>query len=90
MLSLRAISDTAETSLPVPFAHWFDLKQQRPRPFRLLRYLAMHPSRIPPFFDFVRGLGPVRARLAKALVKLIAAAPDLPSRRDEELFRAAS
>jgi nucleoside phosphorylase len=90
LLSLRVVSDTASTSLPVPFAHWFDLKRQRPRPFALVSYLALHPARIRLFYQFVRGLGPARAQLAKALVKLIATTPAIPLRARDELSRAVS
>jgi adenosylhomocysteine nucleosidase len=59
-LSVRAISDSAREPLPVPFAEWFDLSRQRPRPFSLIKYLAFHPRQIAPFTRFVRGLTPAR------------------------------
>ena len=79
LLPLRVISDSASTELPVPFACWFDLLQQRPRPFALLTYLALHPGKVRPFYMFVRGLSPARARLSEALLKIIHNAPVLES-----------
>ena len=55
-LSLRAISDTAHQALPVPFEAWFDSVSQKARPLALLRYLALHPARIPDFVQFVKGI----------------------------------
>jgi adenosylhomocysteine nucleosidase len=60
MLAVRAISDAAGETLPVPFAEWFDLAAQRPRPLALVKYLAFHPAQITPFTRFVRGLTPTR------------------------------
>ena len=71
MLAVRAISDTAATSLPVPFDDWFDLHQQRPRHWGLIKYLLRHPACIPPFAKFVRGLGPARRALADFLVRFL-------------------
>jgi adenosylhomocysteine nucleosidase len=71
MLAVRAISDTATTSLPVPFDDWFDLHQQRPRHWGLIKYLLSHPACIPPFARFVRGLRPARRALADFLVRFL-------------------
>ncbi len=71
LLAVRAISDGAAVPLPVPFAHWFDLRRQRPRPWALLNYLARHPHRIGPFARFVRGLAPARHALADFLVRFL-------------------
>jgi len=71
LLSVRAISDDATTPLPVPFAEWFDLQHQRPRPWRLLRHLTLHPARVRPFAHFVRGLAPARHALADFLVRIL-------------------
>ena len=60
LLAVRAISDSAREPLPVPFAEWFDLAAQRPRPLALVRWLASHPAQISPFARFVRGLTPAR------------------------------
>jgi adenosylhomocysteine nucleosidase len=75
MLSVRAISDTSEDALPVPFAEWFDMQRQRPRIVRLLRHLALHPGTIPAFAKFVRGLAKPRAALADAIPAVLAALP---------------
>ena len=72
LLAIRAISDDAATPLPVPFAHWFDLGRQRPRPLALLRHLALHPRAIAPFASFIRGLAPARAALADFLTRFLA------------------
>jgi adenosylhomocysteine nucleosidase len=71
LLAVRAISDRAGEFLPVPFAVWFDLERQRPRPSALLGYLATHPIQIPAFARFVRGLAPARRALAEFLVGFI-------------------
>jgi adenosylhomocysteine nucleosidase len=71
LLAVRAISDPAGAPLPVPFAEWFDLARQRPRPVRLVAYLIRHPRRIAPFSRFVRGLAPARRALAEFLVRVI-------------------
>ena len=71
LLAVRAISDAAATPLPVPFAHWFDLPKQRPRPWGLVKYLARHPSRIGPFAGFVRDLAPARQALADFLSRFL-------------------
>ncbi len=81
LLAVRVISDPAGEALPVPFAEWFDLERQRPRPLRLLAFLARHPSRIAPFTRFVRGLAPARGALADFLVSFI-------RRAEENAFRA--
>ncbi len=72
MVSLRAISDSAQDALPVPMEHWFDLDRQRPRALGLLRYLAGNPKQIGPFIRFLRGLPKARAALTRALLVFIA------------------
>ncbi|MEP6670446.1 MAG: hypothetical protein ABJF10_14900 [Chthoniobacter sp.] len=71
LLVVRTISDPAGTPLPVPFADWFDKSSQQPRVFGLLKYLALHPSRIVPFTHFVRGLGPARRTLTEFLIAFV-------------------
>jgi adenosylhomocysteine nucleosidase len=72
MIGLRAISDSARDSLPVPMDCWFDLERQRPRALRLLLYLAQNPNQILPFTRFLRGLPPARTALTRALLTFIA------------------
>ncbi len=72
LLAVRAISDAASEPLPVPFAEWFDLAAQRPRPLALVRYLALHPVQIAPFTRFVRGLTPARQAFTGFLTAFIA------------------
>jgi len=76
MLSIRAISDTAGQDLPVPAEVWFNMKTQRPRPGRLVSYLAAHPGRIAPFARFVRGINVARASLTSFLLAALAALPE--------------
>lgn len=71
LLAVRVISDPACEPLPVPFAEWFDLERQRPRPLRLVAWLARHPKQIAPFARFVRGLAPARRALADFLVRFL-------------------
>jgi adenosylhomocysteine nucleosidase len=73
LLAVRAISDCAQDPLPVPFAEWFDLAGQRPRPFALVKYLAFHPAEIAPFTRFVRGLTPARRAFTDFVSAFIAA-----------------
>ena len=72
LLVVRAISDPADTPLPVPFAVWFDIRGQRPRILALLRYLALHPEQIAAFARFVLGLGPARRAIAAFLLDFLA------------------
>ena len=72
MLSLRVISDAAGQDFPVPGHILFNAVRQRPRYFALPAWLLAHPGNIAPFAAFVRGLGPARARLTRALQLLLA------------------
>ncbi len=76
MLSIRAISDAAGENLPVPASVWFDAEKQRPRPARLLLFLAAHPGRIAPFARFVGGINRARARLTAFLLAALPALPE--------------
>jgi adenosylhomocysteine nucleosidase len=67
LIAVRAISDPADTPLPVPFAAWFDAAHQRARPLALLGHLLANPRRIVPFARFVRALPRVSAALALAV-----------------------
>lgn len=67
LLVVRAISDAADSDLPVPFPVWFNLEKQRPRPIGLLLYLARNPGRIPAFYRFVRSIRRVSEALALAV-----------------------
>jgi len=71
MLSIRAISDTAAQSMPVPNHVWFDLEKQRPRIFALLAWLATHPAAIPVFARFVKGISFTRRQLTQFLIAAI-------------------
>ena len=72
LLSLRVVSDDAATDFPVPVRVLFDAVRQRPRYASLPLWLLTRPARIAPFAAFVRGLGPARARLTRALRHLVA------------------
>ena len=67
LTAVRAVSDTADESLPVPFAVWFDTARQRARPFALVAHLLRHPSHIAPFTRFVLRLPRVAGALAQAI-----------------------
>ncbi len=71
LLSLRVISDAAAQSFPVPGRILFDAARQRPRYVALPLWLLAHPAHIAPFAAFVRGLPPARARLTRALRRLL-------------------
>jgi adenosylhomocysteine nucleosidase len=66
-VAARAVSDSADEPLPVPFQHWFDVERQRPRPFALLGYLLRRPSRVVPFARFVMRLPRIAEALAGAV-----------------------
>ena len=72
LLSLRVVSDAADQDFPVPGRVLYDAVRQRPRYLALPAWLAVHPGQIAPFARFVRGLGPARARLARALRNVLA------------------
>lgn len=71
MLSLRGISDAATDPMPVSFPVWFDAEKQKPRVAALLWELAAHPSKIPMFTKFVRGISFTRRQLTGLLFDLI-------------------
>ena len=71
MLCIRAISDTATQSMPVPHAVWFDAVKQRPRIVALLAWLATDPGAIPTFARFVRGISTTRRQLTHFLLETI-------------------
>ncbi|MDP9292513.1 MAG: hypothetical protein M3O82_09145, partial [Verrucomicrobiota bacterium] len=72
-LSVRAISDAAADSLPVPVESWFDLAAQRPLVIPLLAFLATHPARIPAFARFVAQVQKAKRALGTELPRIIAA-----------------
>jgi nucleoside phosphorylase len=67
MTAVRIVSDTAAEPLAVPFEIWYNLTKQKPRPIRLLTWLAMHPRHIIPFYTFVVSLPKLAEALAEAL-----------------------
>ncbi len=67
VLSVRAISDVASQSLPVPFKVWFDDDVQRPRTLALLWFLLRHPEKFSLFVDFVGNVFLARKNLARFL-----------------------
>lgn len=73
LLSLRVVSDAAGDDFPVPGRVLYDAVRQRPRYLALPAWLALHPGQIRPFVRFVRGLGPARERLTRALRRVLAA-----------------
>jgi adenosylhomocysteine nucleosidase len=73
LLSVRAISDTASQSLPVPFDVWFDAGSQKPRPLALVRHLLAHPSQVTPFSGFLENVFLAKRNLATYLDAYLAA-----------------
>jgi adenosylhomocysteine nucleosidase len=73
LIAVRAVSDTADEALPVPFWTWFDVARQRPRPLALVGHLLRAPSGILPFARFVLRLPRVAASLAQAIEKALRA-----------------
>lgn len=66
-VAVRAVSDSADEPLPVPFQIWFDVARQRSRPFALVGFLLRRPSRAVPFARFVLRLPRVAEAVAGAV-----------------------
>ena len=71
MLSLRVISDTADTPMPLPPPVLFDLERQRTNPGRLLSSLIKHPTAIGRLVRFARQIRRCRQILAEGLVDVV-------------------
>jgi adenosylhomocysteine nucleosidase len=70
--SVRAVSDTAQESLPSKvLAKSYSMTVQRARPFSLFCFLLKKPSMIFPFLKFVQGLTKPQKTLAQTLVKIL-------------------
>lgn len=67
LVAVRAVSDSADEALPVPFQYWFDVGRQRPRPLALVGFLLRRPSRVVPFARFIMRLPRVAEALAVAI-----------------------
>lgn len=71
LTSVRAVSDSADQFLPVPFDAWFDTSRQRARPVALVLHLLRHPSHIAPFVRFLSRLPRVARALAAAVEEAV-------------------
>lgn len=71
LLSLRAISDTARQSFPMPPSVLFDIESQRTSLGRLVGYLFRHPTSIWQLLGFTRQIAHARASLTDAIIDLI-------------------
>ena len=71
LLAFRAISDTVDRPIPLPFAISYDLERQRPRPLATAWYLARNPRAVWPLAHFVQDLGLAGAELARRLVEIL-------------------
>ena len=71
LLSLRAISDTAQQPFPMPPSVLFDIERQQTSYGRLFAYLFRHPASIRRLFRFARQIASARATLTDAIVDLI-------------------
>jgi adenosylhomocysteine nucleosidase len=70
LLSLRAISDTAQQPFPMPPSVLFDIERQQTNYGRLLAYLFRSPASIWRLFRFAREIARVRAALTDAIIAL--------------------
>lgn len=70
LLVVRAISDAASDSIPIPLEIAWDLQRQAPRPVQLVLYLARHPRRMGPFFTFLRYTNTAASRLGAVLSEI--------------------
>ncbi|OLE73416.1 MAG: hypothetical protein AUG74_04595 [Bacteroidetes bacterium 13_1_20CM_4_60_6] len=73
ILSLRAISDTAEEPFPAPSNVLFDLAAQKTNFARLGSYLVTHPAAFHRLNAFRQRIGIARRMLAAALDKILRA-----------------
>jgi adenosylhomocysteine nucleosidase len=73
ILSLRAISDTADEPFPAPANILFDLAKQKTNLARLGSYLVAHPVAIHRLNAFRQRIGVARKMLAQALDKILRA-----------------
>jgi adenosylhomocysteine nucleosidase len=73
LLSLRAISDTARQSFPMPPSVLFDIESQRTSLGRLVAYLFRHPTSIWRLLGFTRQIAHARASLTDAIIDLVCA-----------------
>jgi adenosylhomocysteine nucleosidase len=71
LVAVRAVSDSADEPLPVPFEAWFDVGRQRARPFALVGHLLRRPSRVVPFARFVMRLPRVAEALAGEIARVL-------------------
>ena len=71
MMSLRAISDTADEPFPAPAKVLFDVKRQRTPGARLAFYLATHPAAVSRLKLFAKLIAETRKRLTGALDSLL-------------------
>jgi adenosylhomocysteine nucleosidase len=71
LLSLRAISDTARQSFPMPPSVLFDIESQRTSLGRVVAYLFRHPTSIWRLLGFTRQIAHARASLTDAIIDLI-------------------
>ena len=72
LLSLRVISDTPSEPFPAPMSILFDFQTQRTNYFALIAYLFGNPIAIWRLSRFFRQIKRVRAKLAGAIVAVIA------------------
>jgi len=71
---VRALSDLLEEDLPVPLGIWFDETKQRPRPLRLVTWLAVRPMACAAFMRFlgsVASAGQALGLTAKTLCRVV-------------------
>jgi nucleoside phosphorylase len=85
LLALRAISDSANAPLPIPFAASYDLAAQRPRPWAIARHLFFHPSAALPLARFIRDLAVARTALTAGLVAYLADGTDGTNGTNEDV-----
>ncbi len=71
MISLRAISDTAEEPFPAPPEVLFDVARQKTNLLRLAGYVATHPSALGRLLRFNRNFVRVRSALAAAVARIV-------------------
>lgn len=65
MITVRSISDSKNSDVPIPSDILIDPRSSRPNMLRMLGYLLRHPKRIPRFIRMVRQASHAAKRLAE-------------------------
>jgi len=68
LCAIRAVSDTAETTVPQAANHGYDYASGRETPLRMAAYVCRHPGCLPALFRFLWPLQAIRRELCDAVL----------------------